>query len=556
MTHGRRRLASLLALASFAGSALGQSTWRASIAPGGVQGTHDSFTGSDVSDDGTIVVFASWAKNWVAGDKPGTFDVFVRDTVNDTLDCISLSTGGLPGTGDSLDPHISGDGRFVLFISDSPSLVAGDNNGWYDVFLFDRQTSTTTRVDVDNNGNEANFGAAEPRFSADGRYALFSTGSTNLDPGDTNNFNDVYLRDLQLGTTERISIATSGVEGHKDSFSGGVSDDGNLVVFASYANNLDPADANGGGDIFLRDRAAGTTTLISLDSNGNSANGDCFYSTISGDGRIVAFGSYASNLVANDTNHNDDVFVRDLATGETTCASVDSNGALGLGVCSPATLTQDGRYVVFASIADLTPNPSIFVQPTVFLRDRTLGITLTPAEDSAGTPSKGESSDPSASSDGRFISFWCSKNDLVSGDTNGRDDVFVHEFCVTPAAWANFGAGLAGTNGVPSLTATAPLLHSDGTVTIGDSTGLGTFGVLFVGDNSGTVPTTLGADILLLPTSYVGLTLPAGGLTLVESIPEDEYLCGFTTSAQVLELDPGAVKGVSFTPRLDLTFGR
>lgn len=548
--------ASWIAAALSAANASAQSTSRASVGPLGLQSDGHSY-GSALSDDGNIVVFSSYAKNFVSGDNAGTLDIFVRDVANDSLTCLSLSMSGVPGTGQSFDPHVSADGRYVVFVSDSPSLVPNDTNGTNDVFWFDRQTSMLERVSVDSNGNEGLYGGYEARISKDGQLVMFSSGSPNLVPNDTNGMIDVFVHDVRNGVTERVSVDSSGNEGSDSSFSGGFSADDRQAVFASYANDLDPSDANPGGDVFVKDRQTGALTLVSLDSNGNAANDSCFYSTISGDGNVVAFVSYASNLVAGDTNNNDDVFVRDLRTGVTTLESTSTDGTVTGFNCYYPLLSDDGRYVAFSSLADLTPNPSRLSQQTVFLRDRVLGFTLTPAEDSSGNASKGESDRIALSGDGQFMSFYGRGADLVPGDTNKRADVFVHQTCITPAAWTNSGSGLAGTLGVPALTASAPpALNTTITLTVGNSLGAQTTGALFLGDTAATLHTSFGSDLLLLPTLVVPLAIPVGGYFLTETVPADEFLCGVVLYGQTLEADAGAIKGVSFTPRIDLTFGR
>ena len=497
----------------------------------------------------------SEASNFVSGDNKDTADVFVRDIAADTLECVSLSMSGLPGTGRCFDPHLSADGRYVAFASDSPSLVPNDTNGFYDVFWFDRQTATIRRVSVDSSGGEGLYGGYEVRLSSDGQLVMFNSGSDTLVANDTNGTIDVFVHDVSTGTTERVSTGTSGNEGSDASFSGSLSDDNRYAVFASYANDLDPSDANSGGDVFVKDRQTGALVLVSLDSSGAPANDSCLYSSISGDGQVVAFVSYASNLVAGDTNGQNDVFVHDLRTGVTTRESVSDDGSTSGYDCYYPILSDDGRYVAFPSGADLVPGTRRF-RKTVFVRDRLLGFLTSPAVDANGDFTGGVSDRIAMSSDGRFSSFTAERDDLVAGDTNRRYDVFVHDMPLTAASSTNFGTGLAGTNGVPSLTSTLPLLATDCTVTIGNSLGATTPAVLFLGDTAGTIPTNLGYDILLIPQILMPLAIAPGGTSFTESVPADEFLTGAVVYLQVLELDPGALKGVSFTPRLDLTIGR
>lgn len=551
----RRAFAPLLLLALAAATAAAQTTTRVSVGPAGLEGDDASFYPSALSDDGNVIAFSSAANNFVSGDVPDTLDVFVRDIAADTLECVSLSTTGSPGANYCVDVCLSGDGRYVAFRSGSSNLVPNDTNAVDDVFWFDRVTRTMKRVSVDSSGNEGALGGYEVRISKDGQLVLFTSGSSNLVPNDSNGVNDAFLHDVTTGITERVSLNSSGWEGDDHSFPGGISDDNRYVAISTFAE-LDPADGNDGSDIYVKDRQTGAITLLTFDPSGNPANGDSYYVTISGDGRFVAYVSSADNLVPFDRNGELDVFVHNLTTGITTRESRSSDGTRTGSDCRYPKLSADGRYVAFSSRSDLTPDPAAGQEQTVFLRDRTLAWTMTPAADSSGVPSKGTSDDIALSRDGRFCTFWNTLDDVDPADHNGVTDVFRHETGLTPATSTNFGLGLAGTLGVPALTSTLPQLHRDCTLTIGNSLGATTFAILFLGDANGTVPTNLGASILLLPSVLVPLSLPAGGLLVVAPIPADEFLIGVPLALQALELDPGAIHDVSFTPRLDLAFGR
>ncbi|MGB7895074.1 MAG: calcium-binding protein, partial [Microcoleus sp.] len=181
---------------------------------------------------------------------------------------------------------------------------------------------TITRVSVDSAGNPGNSDSNAYSISADGRFVAFQSQASNLVPGDTNNKNDIFVRDLSTNTTTRVSVDSAGIQGNNDSFNPSISADGRFVAFASFSN-LVPGDTNNQPDIFVRDLLSNTTTRVSVDSAGNQGNSLSNNSAISADGRFVAFQSYASNLVPGDTNNQFDIFVRDLSTNTTTRASVD-----------------------------------------------------------------------------------------------------------------------------------------------------------------------------------------------------------------------------------------
>jgi Tol biopolymer transport system component len=267
-----------------------------------------------ISADGRYVAFASAASNLVPGDINGVEDVFRRDLRGHTTTRVSVSTSGAQGDRYSFVPALSADGRYVAFYSYAATLVPGDTNEQPDVFVRDVRAGTTIRVSVSSRGvqgTEWSYGMAQS-ISADGRYVSFESPSPDLVRGDTNDAVDVFVRDVRAGITTRVSVSASGAQGSGNSYLGGISGNGGYVALTSDAANLVPRDTNGRADVFRRDLRRGTTTLVSVSSQGVQANGLSYDPAISVDGRHVAFISYASNLVPGDTNGKSDVFVRDL----------------------------------------------------------------------------------------------------------------------------------------------------------------------------------------------------------------------------------------------------
>ncbi len=247
---------------------------------------------------------------------------------------------------------ISADGRYIVFTSNGTNLVSGDTNAVVDVFVKDVLTGATERVSSDSNGNQANAASSGTNsISADGRYVIFESSATNLVAGDTNAKPDIFMKDRLTGNTVMISSDSSGNEGNEASFlsaPGGISADGRYVVFQSNATNLVGGDTNASTDVFLKDTRTGTTVRVSTDSSGNQANGTSEVRGISADGRYVLFESNATNLVDGDTNARQDVFVKDMLTGKTIRASTDSNGNQGNEAAFHSSISADGRYVAFA----------------------------------------------------------------------------------------------------------------------------------------------------------------------------------------------------------------
>ncbi|MDI6844046.1 MAG: Ig-like domain-containing protein [Anaerosomatales bacterium] len=340
---------------------------------------------------------------------------------------ISVSSSGDQGNGGSYDPSISADGRYAAFCSDASNLVAGDTNGKLDVFVRDLATGTTTRVSVSSSGEEGNDYSNTPSISADGRYVTFYSFASNLVSDDTNSVHDVFVRDLASGETTRVSVSSSGVQGNSYSYDPSISADGRYVAFYSHARNLVPDDTNGADDIFVRDLATGTTTRVSVSSSGEEGNGDSYDPCISADGRYVAFYSSASNLVAGDTNGKQDIFVRDLATGTTTRVSVSSSGEEGNGDSYDPCISADGRYAAFHSYASNLVAGDTNGTVDIFVRDLATGTTTRANVSSSRQEANGLSYHASISADGRYVAFYSAASNLVPGDTNWFYDVFVRD---------------------------------------------------------------------------------------------------------------------------------
>jgi Tol biopolymer transport system component len=318
----------------------------------------------------------SGASNLIPADTNGAVDVFVHDRLTRSTTRVSVASNGTEANADSAfvgAPQLSADGRFVAFESFASNLVLGDTNGVLDVFVHDRQTGITIRANVASDGTEANNQGIAPAISGDGRFVAFWSMASNLVPGDTNicpwACEDVFVHDRQTGTTTRVSVAADGTQADGNSESPTISGDGRFVAFESAASNLLPGDTNSAFDVFVHDRQTGAITRASVAADGTQANNTSRSASISGDGRVVAFHSFASNLVQPDTNPDSDVFVHDQQTGTVLMASVAADGTQG----------------------------------------------------------NSSSVRPSTSGDGRFVSFDSAASNLVPGDTNGIGDVFVHQ---------------------------------------------------------------------------------------------------------------------------------
>ncbi len=398
-------------------------TERVSLTDGEGEANADSEARGDISGDGQVVSFNSTATNLVAGDTNTFTDVFVRNRATGTTQRVSVSDGEAQANGASTEHAISANGRYVAFASDANNLVAGDTNAARDIFVRDLQAGTTVRASVSSTGVEGDQISEQPVLSADGRYVTFWSGATNFMPFDSPD-NDVFRHDMVTGETIPISVNSAEEQATNISFSDDISPDGNLVVFQSLAENLtaDP-DRDFTTDVFVRDVAAGTTSLVSVATNGETGEAGSQDGRISADGRYVAFTSFAEDLIADDTNNTGDVFVRDRQAGTTTRVSLTSTGAqipaFGAGLDA---FSADGTTVMFTGAQLITPTDS-----GIYARDLTTGTLEDVMVDDNGDPAPGFAFGLGLSSDGTQALFTSDSQVLVEDDTEGFVDVFVRD---------------------------------------------------------------------------------------------------------------------------------
>ncbi len=341
------------------------------------------------------------------------------------------SAGDQAVGGESRNAFVSNDGRFVVFRSWATNLVAGDTNSYQDTFLKDLQTGVVTRISTDSLGQQAIGGGGNSgRFSPDGSFVLLTSDATNLVPGDTNGQTDLFLKDLQTGEMTRISTDASGNQAvGGPTTAPRLSEDGRYVTFTSGATNLVPGDTNGLNDVFVKDLQTGAISRISTDVFGAQSTGGASYASyFSSDGRYVAFESAATNLVANDTNGLTDSFVKDLQTGAITRVSTDASGQQANGGSYIPIFSPDGRFVGFESDATNLVSGDTNGRTDVFLKNLQTGeVSRISTDDSGQQATGGNSYNVSFSPDGRFVAFHSDAANLVPGDTNGVFDTFVKD---------------------------------------------------------------------------------------------------------------------------------
>ncbi|MCP4289988.1 MAG: hypothetical protein GY792_37175, partial [Gammaproteobacteria bacterium] len=400
-------------------------TTRVSVASDGTEGNAVS-TNPSVSVDRRYIAFSSDASNLVNGDTNGERDVFLHDTQTGQTTRVSVASDGTQGNEYSGASSLSSDGRYVAFSSSASNLVSGDTNGYKDVFVHDTQTGQTTRVSVASEGAQGNNNSHSSSLSADGRYVAFVSDADNLVSGDTNGTDDIFVHDTLTGQTTRVSVASDGMEADDRSDDPAISADGQYVAFSSHADNLVGEDTIISG-IFLHDRQTGQTTCVSVASDGTIADGGSDFPAISADGHYVAFESTANNLVDGGPEWGTDIFMHDTLTGQTTRVSVSSSGAWSYfySFFAPS-ISSDGRYVAFESNAQFFSGDTNDAED-IFVHDTQTGQTTSVSVASDGTQGNEYSRVSSISPDGRYVAFGSDATNLISGDTNGWWDVFLHD---------------------------------------------------------------------------------------------------------------------------------
>ncbi len=354
--------------------------------------------------------------------------------------------GGAKGNGLSSGPSISADGRFVAFDSVATNLDPADGDGGRDVYLRDTQTSQTILVSRANGagGAKGNDASGSPSISADGRLVAFSSGATNLDAADGDALDDIYVRDAVANRTTLISRA-SGAGGAKGNGSSGsnvsISADGRSIAFDSDATNLDPGDTNDTQDVYVRDTANNQTTLVSRADGPIGAVGSRIadIGAISATGRFVAFTTEANNLDSADGDTTEDIYVRDTAASETSLISRadGADGAKGNAYSTArASISWTGRFVAFYSAATNLDPADTDATTDIFVRDTQTDQTIlaTRADGAGGAKGDGTSSTPSMSGDGRFVVFRSAAANLDPADTDTTADIFLRQLDVDIAA--------------------------------------------------------------------------------------------------------------------------
>mgnify|MGYP001333993671 FL=1 len=335
----------------------------------------------DISHNGRFITFASSATNLVQNDTNNKSDVFVYDQTTDQIRRVSVSSTGTQSDGDSSLPVISGDGRYVAFMSGSKNLVTGDTNNSTDVFVHDLQTKQTTVVSVTSSGEFRTGSAGNAlSISTNGRYVLFGSTARLVDTTGMNG----YLHDRYTAQTYRVTrrywdggAPWTSLNPLRDI---SITDDGRYVVYISDAGNIIPNDYNGAADVYIYDRLLDQTTSITELTGAGGGNLVNYISSITSDGAYIIFTSTPTNIIPDDTNNVRDVVLYHVATGITELLSITATGMQGNADSAVVVLSNDASTAAFITEADnfapVTGQYNLFVKSVILPTTRPTAPTL------------------------------------------------------------------------------------------------------------------------------------------------------------------------------------
>ena len=366
---------------------------------------------------------------------------------------------------DSVLPSLSANGRYVVFSTRPLFQPASTMNEEIpldrQVYIRDRRTNTTELISVNLEGQPGNGISSQGRTDASGRFVVFESEASDLVPNDTNELEDIFVRDTLRGTTERVSVSSSGEQVVSGRFNANpsISGNGRYVAFVSDADNLTPDGGNGFNQVYVRDLVRGVTERATVATDGSLGNFFTGSSSLSADGRYVAYISFANNLVPDDTNEGTDAFVYDRRTQQTVRVNVATDGSQATPPAGEPTfpliadvqISPDGRYAVFSSRADNLVPGDTNGRMDVFVRDMVRETTERISVATDGAEGDDASSDGAITPGGRYVVFRSSATNLVANDTNGVVDVFVRDRVRGTTKRVSIAADGAESNGANGL---------------------------------------------------------------------------------------------------------
>ena len=475
-----------------------------------------------ISADGNIIAYSSGSTNLVPHDYNGVEDIFAYDRAAGITFQVSLGIGGSRPNDHSRAPSISADGYTIGYYSNATNLVANDTNGFLDVFAYDLRSGVTRRVSVASDGSEGNSHSSGPSVSGDGNIVVFESGATNLVAGDTNNRTDIFAHDLVTGPTTRVSVASHGAQGNGSSSKPMISADGKTVVFESNATNLVADDTSTASDIFAHDLVTGTTTRVSVASDGTQLDRHSTRPAVSADGMVVTYQS-------------GDVFVYDRNTGmRTRVSAAHDGGQANEGAWNPA-ISADGTTITYSSMAtNLVPSDTNN-DSDIFVYSRIDGTTTRISVGFDGAEANDDSLSPAISADGMTITYSSDATNLVSGVVGPYIDVFVTDIGNAPEA-SGFNVTIAEDTPAGTELGTVAATDADGdplsySITTGNDAGVFAIG------GGGTITLAGALDYETMNNYELMVTVSDGELSDtaavtvdVTNVNESPHISGLTTT--------------------------
>jgi len=307
-----------------------------------------------------------------------------------------------------------------------------------------------------DSGSKGDSSSESPSLSSDGSAVAFYSFATNLDPADTDALGDVYVKDVASGALVLASASDSGVKGNGHSYTPSLSADGTAVAFYSHADNLDPADTDTSPDVYVKDLASGDIALASTADTGVKGSGGSYSPSMAADGNSVAFTSEATNLDPADTDSELDVYVKDLASGDIVLTSTSDTGDKSNGDGYIPFLSADGGRVAFYSLATNLDPADTDVQADVYVKDLASGDMVLASTSGTGDKGNAGSYFPALSADGATVAFHSIATNLDPLDTDSAFDVYVKDLVsgdVVLASTSDTGESSNGYSYSPSLEA-------------------------------------------------------------------------------------------------------
>ncbi len=409
-----------------------------SASASGEPGNGSSSYGVSTSADGRYVAFASTATNLDSGDQDTVVDVFVKNLATGDVRLASQRADGIKGNSISNGPSISADGQKMAFVSAADNLSPDDPDGYPDVFVKDLQTGELTLASKTTEGRKADNGVSSPTISDDGSTVAFASKATNLSPDPGDGSSHVYVKRLDTGILTRVD---GGTIARPDEQIGArdpsLSADGGVVAFATDAAELDPVDTDQRADVYVRDLGSSAVRLASVNAAGVKGDSPSSEPSLAADGTKVAFETGSTNLVPEDVDPSSDIYLKNLADSSGSLMLVSTDGPEGTGTkanqaASYPSLSPDGGYVAFSSDAT---NLGIDTPPLVkqvYRKDLATGALLPVSVTADGTPGDYLSIEPSIATDGAVVAFYSPSTNLVPDGGNRVADVIAKDFAASP----------------------------------------------------------------------------------------------------------------------------